>query len=117
MIAERNLLTSWDVHIRRWLIPPEGTSAMPRRFTTLSTDDVETLHLIDHGGVHSKSLSEEELNRLKHLGLVDEGRVGLTLSTAGQQCLNGGEPHQLLRGLGRIPQTAARVPSNRACSP
>ncbi len=75
---------------------------MPRRFTTLSPDDVETLRLIDHGGMHSKSLCEEELNRLKHLGLVDEGRVGLTLSAARQQCLDGGPPHRLSQGPGRI---------------
>ena len=76
---------------------------MPKRFTTLSPDDVDTLRLIDHGGVHSKSLSEGELTRLKHLGLIDEGRVGLTLSAAGQQCLDGGVPHQLSQGLRRIP--------------
>lgn len=75
---------------------------MPRRYTTLSTEDVETLRLIDHGGVHSPTLGESELARLKRLGLVDEGRMGLTLSPAGQQCLDGGVPHQLAQGLGRI---------------
>ena len=64
-------------------------------YTALTPEDEGMLRLIGLGGVHSKSISDTELTRLKRLGLVNESRTGLSLSAAGQQSLSGGMPSQL----------------------
>lgn len=53
----------------------------------LSPNEHATLRIIAHGSAHPISLRENDLARLKRLGLVEECRTGLALTALGQQRL------------------------------
>ena len=53
----------------------------------LSPNEELTLRVIAQGRVHPKSLRENDVGRLKRLGLIEECRTGLALSGIGQQRL------------------------------
>ena len=53
----------------------------------LSPNEESTLRVIAQGRVHPRSLRENDVGRLKRLGLVEECRTGLSLSGTGQQRL------------------------------
>ena len=58
----------------------------------LSPNEDGTLRRIAGGGVPPKSLRDSDVARLKRLGLVEESRMGLTLSPLGHQRLYGTLP-------------------------
>lgn len=57
------------------------------RLAALSPNEESTLRVIARGRAHPKSLRENDVGRLKRLGLIEECRTGLTLSGMGQQRL------------------------------
>lgn len=58
----------------------------------LSPNEDTTLRRIAGGGVPPRSLRDSDIARLKRLGLIEESRMGLTLSPLGQQRLHGTSP-------------------------
>jgi hypothetical protein len=53
----------------------------------LSPDEEATLRRISIGGVHPMSLRERDVMRLKGLGLIDQTRMGLSITSLGLQRL------------------------------
>ncbi len=58
----------------------------------LSPNEDSTLRRIANGDAHPRSLRERDVARLKRLALIEESRMGLTLSLLGQQRLGGIRP-------------------------
>ena len=58
----------------------------------LSPNEDAALRRIASGGAHARSLRESDVARLKRLGLVEECRMGLSLSLLSQQRLGGTPP-------------------------
>ena len=53
----------------------------------LSPSEEETLRKIAHGMAHARGLRDCDVERLKRLALVEQRRLGLCLSSLGQQRL------------------------------